>query len=78
MFSQKVLLKLVDKGYTREDAYKIVQFHALNALNGGNFKESLIKDSAVSSKLSADELNGCFDIHDYLKNIDEVFKRFEK
>ena len=78
VFSQKVLLKLVDKGYTREDAYKIVQFHALNALNGGNFKESLIKDSAVSSKLSADELNGCFDIHDYLKNIDEVFKRFEK
>ena len=37
VFSQKVLLKLVDKGFSREDAYKIVQKHALNALNGGNY-----------------------------------------
>ena len=52
IYSQKVLLKLVEKGYTREDAYKIVQKHALDALNGGDFKEGLIKDNLVISKLS--------------------------
>ena len=41
VFSQKVLLKLVEKGLTREDAYKIVQKHALNALNGGDFKSGM-------------------------------------
>ena len=78
IFSQKVLLKLVDKGYSREDAYRIVQKHALNALNGGNFKEGLLSDSDVTSKLSSEELNRCFNVKDYLTNIETVFKRFEK
>ena len=78
VFSQKVLLKLVDKGYSREDAYRIVQKHALNALNGGNFKDGLLSDSDVTSKLSSDELNSCFNVKDYLTNIETVFKRFEK
>ena len=77
VFSQKVLLKLVEKGYTRECAYKIVQEHALNALNGKDFKQELLNDSRVSTKLSDDELNACFDKHAYLSNIDSVFKRFE-
>ena len=77
VYSQKVLLKLVEKGYTRETAYRIVQKHALDALNGGNFKLGLKNDADVMSKLSLEELNSCFDVNDYLKNIDEVFKRFE-
>ena len=77
IYSQKVMLKLVDKGYTREEAYKIVQKHALNALNGGNFKEELLNDNDVISKLSKNEIDECFNIHDYLKNIDAVFNRFE-
>ena len=76
VYSQKVMLSLVDKGYTREEAYRIVQKHALNALNGGNFKEGLLKDNDVTSKLLPEELEKCFDIMDYLKNIDAVFGRF--
>ncbi len=76
IYSQKVLLKLVEKGYTRETAYRIVQKHALNALNGGDFKLSLLNDNDVTSKVSEEELNSCFEISDYLKNIDKVFDRF--
>ena len=76
VYSQKIMLKLVEKGYTREDAYKIVQKHALNALNGGNFKELLQSDKNVSQKLSAEDLEDCFNTNDYLKNIDNVFARF--
>lgn len=74
IYSQKVMLSLVDKGYSREDAYRIVQKHALNALNGGSFKQGLLDDSNVT--LSKDELEACFDEKDYLKNIDKVFERF--
>ena len=76
VYSQKVMLSLVAKGLTREDAYVIVQKYALNALNGGDFKQGLINDKVVSSKLSDEELNKCFSSDDYLKNIDTVFKRF--
>ncbi len=76
VYSQKVMLSLVDKGYTREEAYRIVQKHALNALNGGNFKQGLLNDNDVMSKISNDELEACFDVNDYLKNIDKVFARF--
>ena len=72
VYSQKVLLKLVEKGYTREEAYRIVQKHALNALNGGNFKIGLESENILSEK----EINECFDTKDYLKNIDKVFERF--
>ena len=77
VFSQKVLLTLVEKGYTREHAYYIVQKHALNALKGGNFKDGLLHDSEVISKITPEELEKCFDEKDYLKNIDAIFKRFE-
>ena len=76
VYSQKVLLKLVEKGYTREDAYRIVQKHALNALNGGDFKQGLLKDKDVVSKLTKEEFESCFEVMDYLKNIDKVFNRF--
>ncbi len=73
VFSQKVLLKLVEKGFTREDAYRIVQKHALNALQGGDFKKGLISENILSDA----ELEECFDTKSYLKNIDKVFARFE-
>lgn len=72
VYSQKVLLKLIDKGYTREDAYRIVQKHALNALNGGDFKNGLEQENILSKT----ELEACFEVQDYLKNIDNVFSRF--
>ena len=76
IYSQKVMLALVDKGYSREEAYKIVQKHALDALNGGNFKQGLLNDSKVTLKLNNAELEACFNVNDYLKNIDKVFERF--
>ena len=77
VYSQKVLLKLVDKGLTRENAYRIVQKHALDALNGGHFKDALCQDSRVTNLLTQEEIESCFDVADYLKNIEKVFERFE-
>lgn len=76
IFSQKIMLKLVEeKGYTREEAYRLVQKHALSALNGGNFKEELKADKDVA--LTEDELEECFSTSAYLTNIPKIFKRFE-
>ncbi len=77
VYSQKVLLKLVEKGLTREDAYRIVQKHALDALNGGHFKDALYQDTRVTNLLTQEEIENCFDVADYLKNIEKVFERFE-
>lgn len=72
VFSQKVLLKLVEKGFTREEAYRIVQKHALAALNGGDFRNGLETENLLNDL----ELQECFSIDDYLKNIDNIFLRF--
>ncbi len=64
VYSQKVLLKLVEQGMTREEAYRIVQKHALEALNGGDFKSNF------------EGMDECFDTKDYIKNIDKIFERF--
>lgn len=76
IYSQKVLLKLVEKGYSREDAYKIVQAHALNALEGSDFKQELLIDEKVKSILGEEELEKCFIPDDYTQNIDKIFSRF--
>ncbi len=73
VYSQKVLLKLVEeKGFTREDAYRIVQRHALNALNGGDFRKGLESENILTQS----ELDECFNVEVYLNNIDKVFERF--
>lgn len=77
IYSQKVLLKLVEKGLTREEAYETVQKNALSAIDcNGNFKENLLNDSSVTEKLSKDELEECFNLNDYLKNVDAIFAKF--
>ena len=78
VYSQKVLLKMVDKGLTREEAYRIVQKHAIDAFeNNGDFKNNLESDSDVLSILSKDEIEECFNKEDYLKNIDNMFAKFD-
>ena len=72
VYSQKVMLKLIEKGYTREDAYAIVQKHALKALDGGHFREGILSENILSDE----ELNECFDLKAYLKNIDKIFNRW--
>ena len=77
VYSQKVLLKLVDKGLTRENAYRIVQKHAIDAFeNNGNFKANLESDEEVVKLLSKDEIEDCFDRSTYLQNVDKIFEKF--
>ena len=77
VFSQKVLLKLCDKGLSRENAYSIVQKNALNAFeNNGSFLENLMSDKAVTDILSDEEIRNCFDINYYLKNTEYIYKKF--
>lgn len=78
VFSQRVLLKLTEKGLSREDAYRLVQKNAHKAfgIDGGNFKQELLNDKDVTSVLSINEIEECFDINFYLKNTDEIFERF--
>ena len=76
VFSQKVLLELVEKGLTRENAYKIVQRNALDAFeNDGDFKANLMKDEEVTKHLSVEEIDKIFDKQAFLKNINEIYKR---
>lgn len=76
VFSQKVLLELVEKGLTREEAYKIVQRNALDAFeNDGDFKANLMKDEEVSKRLSIEEIDKIFDKQEFLKNIETIYKR---
>jgi len=76
IFSQKVLLKLVDKGFSREDAYKIVQSNAMETWKGDHdFKELLLKDESIKDTLSPEEIEECFDVRADLKNIDSIFER---
>lgn len=77
IYSQKIMLKLVEKGYSREDAYKIIQSHALKALEGSSFKDELEKDSQITSKLSEEEIKDCFRTDEYTANINKIFSRFE-
>lgn len=76
VFSQKVLLSLVAKGLTREDAYVIVQRNALDAFqNHGDFKANLLKDAEVLNLLNPDEIEQIFDKQAFLNNIDEIYSR---
>lgn len=77
VFSQKVMLKLTEKGLTREQAYEIVQQNALKAIDtNGDFEQNLLIDERVTSKLSPDEISDCFDVSAYLKNVDAIFAKF--
>jgi adenylosuccinate lyase len=77
VFSQKVLLKLCSKGMLREDAYRLVQRNALDAFNNhGSFIENLLKDTDVVEHLTEQEIKECFNIEDYLQNIEQIYNRF--
>ncbi|HEY9677214.1 MAG TPA: adenylosuccinate lyase [Drouetiella sp.] len=77
IFSQAVMLKLISKGLSRENAYKMVQSNAMAAWNQptGNFKNNLLQDTQVTAVLAPKEIEECFAPESYLKNIDHVFER---
>jgi adenylosuccinate lyase len=76
IFSQRVLLALINKGLPREEAYKIVQDHAMKAWQEKkDFLSLLEADRQITARLSKKELNSLFDYGYYLKHVDEVFER---
>ncbi len=76
IFSQRVLLALIDKGLVREEAYKLVQRNAMRAWQERvPFLDLLCEDEGVTRHLSRDELAPLFDYGFYLKHVDESFRR---
>jgi len=76
IFSQRVMLALVDKGLSRQKAYQLVQRNALKAWKGNkNFLNLLKADSEVTATLPPEELEPLFDEQYYLRYIDNIFKR---
>lgn len=76
IFSQRVLLALIDKGMSRKDAYEIVQSNSTRIWHeGGDFFELLRQDRRVTANLSEAELRDLFDYQYYLKHIDVGFQR---
>ncbi len=76
VFSQKALLKLVEKGLSREEAYSLVQRNAMKVWQGaGDLKSLLLEDDDVMRVLTAKDVEACFDLKPYLKNVDHIFKR---
>ena len=75
-FSQAIMLRLVKKGLSREDAYRVVQKSALKAWDEvKDFKNIIGKDSAVKKYLSKKEIEQSCNMKNYLKHIDDIFLR---
>lgn len=76
IFSQTVLLALIEKGTTREDAYAIVQRNAMKSWEEGvDFQALLQKDPEVAKYLDEHDLTSIFNVNNFLKNLDFIFKR---
>ncbi|ULP74408.1 Adenylosuccinate lyase [Nodularia sphaerocarpa UHCC 0038] len=77
VFSQKVLLALIDKGLNREEAYAIVQESAHTAWNKpeGDFHALITQNPRVTQNLSPAEIATCFDPQQHLRHLDQVYQR---
>ena len=76
VFSGQLLLALTQKGVSREDAYVWAQRNAMRVWDeGGEFRQLVLKDGDINSKLSAEEIERVFDVRHYLRNVDKVFAR---
>ena len=76
IFSQRVMLALIDKGLSRQKAYELAQRNAMKAWKGNKSFLGLLKaDPEVTAVLSQSELEPLFDEQFYLRHIDEIFER---
>ncbi|NRS51737.1 MULTISPECIES: adenylosuccinate lyase [Brevibacillus] len=76
IYSQQVMLKLIEKGMSREQAYDTVQPRAMQAWEEQrSFRAIVDEDATVSSTLSKEELDECFDYRYHLKHVDTIFQR---
>ena len=76
IFSGQLLLDLAEAGMLREDAYRLVQEHAMRAWNEDLvFRDEVARDAAITALLSAEKLSRTFDSTRQLGNVDAIFKR---
>jgi adenylosuccinate lyase len=76
VFSEKVLLALVDKGVARDSAYRMVQRHALKVgKEGGDLKRELLADGEIRRYLSPKEIDAVWGVKHHLANVDYIFRR---
>ncbi|MBM2835854.1 MAG: purB [candidate division NC10 bacterium] len=76
VFSEAVLLALIGKGLSRDEAYRLVQRHAMKAWESREpFKPLLLADPEVRRHLSPAEIENCFDLGYHLRHLDEIFAR---
>jgi adenylosuccinate lyase len=76
VFSGQLLIDLAAAGMSREDAYRLVQGHAMNAWNHDlNFRELIAADPEINKLLGSEKIAAAFDVRRQLTNIDEVFDR---
>lgn len=78
IYSQRILLALVDHGVMRDTAYRWVQRNAMKRwLEGEDFFENLVRDEDIRQYLSEDDIRACFNPHAMLKHVDTIFARFD-
>jgi adenylosuccinate lyase len=76
VFSGQLLLELVEQGVSREDAYRLVQGHAMRAWKEGlNFRELVLKDPEITGRVSRKAIQRAFDLKRQLRHIDAIFAR---
>lgn len=76
IYSQRVMLTLIDKGMVREEAYDIVQPKAMEAWETQvQFKELVEADERITNKLTQEEIDECFNYEHHLQHVDTIFER---
>ncbi len=76
IFAQRVMNALIDKGFSREKAYDTVQPVAMAAMaNGLNYHDLLKQNETVMGVLTEEELDACFTLEYYMKNVDYIYER---
>ncbi|MBM3699906.1 MAG: adenylosuccinate lyase [Actinobacteria bacterium] len=79
IFSQRVLLELINRGLSRDEAYRIVQSCALKAWDQeGSFKENILNEKKVADILGHDEIEKLFDVNYHLQHINTIIKRLDE
>jgi adenylosuccinate lyase len=76
IFSGQLLLDLAESGMSREDAYRLVQSHAMRSWKEGlNFRDEILADKEITSKVPRKQIEYAFDLPRQLKNVDKIFAR---
>lgn len=76
IFAQRVMNALIEKGFVREKAYDTVQPVAMRAMaEGASYQQLLKEEPTVMATLSEEELDSCFTLEYYMKNVDYIYKR---